>query len=141
MIRRIRSNEGEMRNKRKAAAAVLQTTVGNMTRNYLATAGRREQENTAGPVAHSFGILREFHGRVLASEHGNSGLLWVRGRGCPCYLAGLASERKEGVKLPTVLPSHHRKSYPHPRSRHQTKLGLVRCEHTTVPSVKSPLNI
>ena len=121
-----------MRDKRKAAAAVLQTTVGNMTRNYLATAGKREQENTAGPVAHSFGILWEFHGRVLASEHGTPRLLirleehafhgrrlpgwmvdwrlfsqspgsrprlvWVRGRGCPCYLAGLASEREAGCR-------------------------------------------
>jgi len=37
------TNEGEMRDKRKAAAAVLQTSVGNMTRNYLATAGKKDR--------------------------------------------------------------------------------------------------
>jgi hypothetical protein len=37
------SNEGELRDKRKAAAAKLQTTVGNMTRNYLAKVGRKER--------------------------------------------------------------------------------------------------
>lgn len=37
------TNEGEMRDKRKAAAAKLQTTVGNMERNYLARIGRKDR--------------------------------------------------------------------------------------------------
>jgi hypothetical protein len=37
------TNEGELLDRRKAAAAKLQTTVGNMERNYLATAGKKDR--------------------------------------------------------------------------------------------------
>jgi integrase len=37
------TNEGELRDKRKASASKLQTTVSNMTRNYLAKVGKKER--------------------------------------------------------------------------------------------------
>ena len=37
------TNEGELRDKKKASAAKLQTTVGNMERNYLTRIGKKER--------------------------------------------------------------------------------------------------
>jgi integrase len=54
------SNEGELRDKRKMAAAKLQTTVGNMTRNYLAKVGRKERLLSDGLYENLTVALRDY---------------------------------------------------------------------------------
>lgn len=54
------SNEGELRDKRKAAAAKLRTTLGNMTRNYLAKVGKKERLLADGLYENLTVALRDY---------------------------------------------------------------------------------
>ena len=54
------SNEGELRDKRKVAAAKLQTTLGNMNRNYLAKVGKKERLLADGLYENLTVALRDY---------------------------------------------------------------------------------